>query len=244
MGRIKAVLFDLHGTLVQKGGRESLMRALHCAAEFLRERGYPQTFDDYFQAWTKKIKEVQFDGELREPSFEEWYFGILDALGIRGVDRSFIEGLNHYFMRGFEGTTTLFPATHTVLSDLKGRGYALALVSNSMAENTAADLERTGLVGRFDLLVISSEVGRRKPHPLMFQRALEGLGISASEGVFVGDDAVEDIWGAKRVGLRAILVSHVGYRDALDRDEDKRREGKPDAMIGDLRRLPALVRGL
>ncbi len=220
------------------------MRALQHAANFLIERGYPCTFEDYLRSWNAQIKKfTSSNEELREPTFEEWYYGILEDLAIRDADRAFLEGLNSYFMRGFEGTTTLFPGVDACLLELRQKGYLLALVSNSLAENTNTDLERTGLANSFDLVLVSSEVRRRKPHPLVFQAALERLGISPEEGVFVGDDPWEDIYGAKRIGLKTILIAHAGYRDVY-KDEDQRRKETADAVITDLESLVAALEHL
>lgn len=219
------------------------MQALRHAVEFLNERGYPYTLDDYLRSWHAQIRRFVSNEELHEPNFEEWYHGILGGLGLENVDRPFLEDLNSRFMRGFEGTTIPFPDASTCLSELREKGYTLALVSNSLAENTDTDLKRTGLADSFDLVLVSSEVRRRKPHPLVFQTALERLGISSEEAVFVGDDLWEDIYGAKRIGLRTILVTHAGYKDSVSKDEDKRRRVTADVVITELRALlPAVER--
>ena len=51
---------------------------------------------------------------------------------------------------------------------------------------------------------VSSEVGKRKPHPEIFERALEALEIEPNEALFVGDRLYEDIRGAGEVGLTTV----------------------------------------
>jgi HAD superfamily hydrolase (TIGR01509 family) len=100
----------------------------------------------------------------------------------------------------------LAASTHALLEALRGRGLKLALVSNTASPEWLLEpiLERQGLVERLDAIVLSSEVGRRKPHPAIFERALEELGVAAGQAVFVGDRLEADILGASRVGMKTV----------------------------------------
>jgi putative hydrolase of the HAD superfamily len=64
-----------------------------------------------------------------------------------------------------------------------------------------------GLAERVDAVVFSSEVGRRKPAPELYQAALDRLGVAAPEALYVGDRLLEDYDGPRRVGMRAILCT-------------------------------------
>jgi putative hydrolase of the HAD superfamily len=61
-----------------------------------------------------------------------------------------------------------------------------------------------GLAERLDFAVFSSEVGKRKPHPAIFERALEALEVAASDAVFVGDRLLEDVRGAGELGMTTV----------------------------------------
>jgi putative hydrolase of the HAD superfamily len=61
-----------------------------------------------------------------------------------------------------------------------------------------------GLAERLDFAVFSSEVGKRKPHPEIFQRALDALRVSAADAVFVGDRLYEDVRGAGELGMTTV----------------------------------------
>ena len=83
---------------------------------------------------------------------------------------------------------------------LRRRGLRLAVVANwdfGLHEHLA----RTGLAALFDAVVVSAEVGARKPHPLPFRVALERLGAAPGRSLHVGDDAVDDA-GARAAGMR------------------------------------------
>jgi putative hydrolase of the HAD superfamily len=61
-----------------------------------------------------------------------------------------------------------------------------------------------GLGERLDVAVFSSEIGKRKPHPAIFEAVLERLGVAAEQAVFVGDRRFEDVRGAKELGMTTV----------------------------------------
>jgi putative hydrolase of the HAD superfamily len=100
----------------------------------------------------------------------------------------------------------LAASTHALLEALRARGLKLALVSNTVSPLWLMDpvLERMGLVRRMDAIVLSSEVGKRKPHPAIFERALDELGVAPADALFVGDRLEADVLGASRVGMKTV----------------------------------------
>jgi HAD superfamily hydrolase (TIGR01509 family) len=96
--------------------------------------------------------------------------------------------------------------TPALLEALRGRGLKLGLVSNAFDPGWLLhrDLEQMGLAGQLDFAVFSSEVGKRKPHPAIFERALDTLGVPAAETVFVGDRLYEDVRGAGELGMTTV----------------------------------------
>jgi putative hydrolase of the HAD superfamily len=61
-----------------------------------------------------------------------------------------------------------------------------------------------GIAQRIDFAVFSSEVGKRKPHPAIFEAALEALSVEARDAMFVGDRLFEDIHGANELGMTTV----------------------------------------
>jgi putative hydrolase of the HAD superfamily len=96
--------------------------------------------------------------------------------------------------------------THPLLEALRERGLKLGLVSNAFDPGWLLhrDLEHMGLAERLDFSVFSSEVGMRKPHPAIFERALEELGVAPEAALFVGDRLFEDIRGAAELGMTTV----------------------------------------
>lgn len=97
------------------------------------------------------------------------------------------------------------PDTPTVLEALRLRGIKLGVVSNSDGR-IETDLVRRGLGGHFETVVDSHVVGIEKPDPAIFRIALERVGATAGEALFVGDVFAIDILGARRAGMEAVLL--------------------------------------
>ncbi len=106
----------------------------------------------------------------------------------------------------FASYYSLASTTHALLEALRRRGLALALVANTASPEWLLRpvLEEQGLVERLDVIVLSSEVGKRKPHPAPFERALGELGAAPGEALFVGDRLETDVVGASRTGIATV----------------------------------------
>jgi len=109
------------------------------------------------------------------------------------------------------GPAAEFPAHHgPLLRDLAAR-TRLGVVSNFDYTPTALDiLERAGIADLFEVIVVSDEIGWRKPRPEIFAQALRRLGVAAGEALFVGDRADIDVVGAQRAGMRAVWINRAG----------------------------------
>ena len=101
---------------------------------------------------------------------------------------------------------SLAASTHALLEALRERGLKLALVSNTASPLWLLQpiLERQGLTERVDAVVLSSEVGKRKPHPAIFEQALRELGVDSNQALFVGDRLEADVLGASWVGMKTV----------------------------------------
>lgn len=115
-----------------------------------------------------------------------------------------------------------------VLSDLRGRGLKLGLVSNT-GRDLDAFVEHHGL--DVDAAISSRVHGKTKPHESIFRAMLERLAVRAEEAAMVGDSPEDDVEGARALGMRAFLID----RDGRHPDWDD------DARLPDLRALPAAL---
>ena len=91
------------------------------------------------------------------------------------------------------------------LARLEARGIALGVVSNWNG-SLRGILEHHGIAPRLRCIVISALEGVRKPHPSIFERGVEALGLAKGEVAYIGDTFEIDVEGAERAGLRGILI--------------------------------------
>ena len=108
------------------------------------------------------------------------------------------------------------PDTADVLTALRARGLTLAVISNADGR-IEADLERYGLRPHFATVVDSYVVGVEKPHPGIFNIALDRIQATPDTAMYVGDVFSIDVLGARRAGLEAVLLDTLGgYPGNLD----------------------------
>jgi putative hydrolase of the HAD superfamily len=99
----------------------------------------------------------------------------------------------------------LAPGVRESLVRLRDR-FRLGLVTNGTSATQRAKLLALGIANLFDPVVISEEVGFRKPDVRVFELAIAGWGLPPESVLFVGDDPISDIQGAKAAEMRALQV--------------------------------------
>jgi putative hydrolase of the HAD superfamily len=99
----------------------------------------------------------------------------------------------------------LYDDVAPTLRALAARGLKIGLISNTH-RSLATFQQHFALDGLISAAVSSSEHGYLKPHPSIFEAALKLAGVAAGESVMVGDSFAHDIEGARRVGMRGVLV--------------------------------------
>ena len=120
-----------------------------------------------------------------------------------------------------------------MLRELHGQ-YKLGIVSNfAIPECVTKLLQRHGLAGFFDVVVVSGAVNKRKPSMEIFKHALEALGVKAEEAVFVGDTVDADVQGPKAAGMRTIYIERRPQKEA--------ETACPDQTIKNLKQLPNAI---
>lgn len=104
----------------------------------------------------------------------------------------------------------LYPDAAETVRRLDGMGLAIAVVSNRMAGPgmLRADVTGFGINDHVDVIVCSADVGYRKPHRIIFQRALQALSQRPADVVMVGDNFENDVRGAKALGITAVLKTN------------------------------------
>jgi HAD superfamily hydrolase (TIGR01509 family) len=202
---LDAVLFDWGDTLMRWAPQPDLLEAGHAAGFAALGRtpaaGITERFRDVYLASFFEpgvIEEVEYPGAVRR---------LLGEFDIVVSDEELARFLAAEHA-AWAPARMLATTTHALLESLRDRGLKLGLVSNAFdpPDLLHADLVKLGVAERLDLALFSSEVGRRKPDPLIFEQALARLGVEPERTLFVGDTLATDIAGAAAVGMRTCLA--------------------------------------
>jgi putative hydrolase of the HAD superfamily len=144
------------------------------------------------------------------------------------------EALLATYFEAWDPHTLTDPDAVPLLENLRERGLKVGVLSNTMWPRSAHErvFRRDGVLDLIDGAVYSSEIPWTKPHPEAFRAAMAAVGEDDPGAcVFVGDRPYDDVHGAKRAGMRAVLIPH----SAVPRFD----EVTPDAVITRLADLPA-----
>jgi HAD superfamily hydrolase (TIGR01509 family) len=203
---LRAVLFDWGDTLMHWNPDEELLERGHRAGlDALELDALPEA-----DAVAAHFRERY--GPLL------WAPGVVDEIEYPGLVRQLlgdfdIEVSDEELSRFLEAehaawgsARQLGGTTHALLDVLRERGLKLGLVSNAFDPGWLLhrDLEQLGVAARLDFAVFSSEVGKRKPHPDIFRRALHALKVEPEEALFVGDSLYHDVGGASELGMATV----------------------------------------
>ena len=211
MKHITGIGFDLFNTLITVDA-PALEKGLYRLMRSLLKSGF--AFDNvafsqaYREAALRFVEEARQDG--RETHNRFWISAALQSLGyhVPPDDPSIAVGVDAYFSAFLEHCH-LIPGTAEMLETLKAR-YRLGLLSNFTHGPAARKIvDRVGLTAFFDVVLISGELGYRKPHPLVFRRLIECFEVNGSQVLYVGDDPEPDILGAERAGIQPVWFTYV-----------------------------------
>jgi HAD superfamily hydrolase (TIGR01549 family) len=195
---LDAVLFDWGSTLMQFEWDDELLAAGHTAG--LEAIGRGAEADGFT---------CRYRSELLPAALAPGAAGRLDYLGelralLGGVADEELDRFLDAEHAAWRPARTLVGSAHALLGSLRGRGLRLGIVSNTWPEPSRLvrrELEELGVADRVDTIVLSGEVGVRKPDGAIFERALADLGADPLEALFVGDRLVDDVAGASALGM-------------------------------------------
>jgi putative hydrolase of the HAD superfamily len=195
---MRAVVFDLWETLID-WDRESNAQ--------LNERLAELAGDEFRERWS--VSRSKYTSPIR------------DALAEAGVPPAVMEDVCTLRRDHLRGALAPRPGAIDTLRELRRRGLKVGLITVC-----SEDIERlwpeSEFAGLFDGEVFSSSFGASKPDPRIYLHCCELLGVEPEDAVFVGDGANDELAGAQRVGMGAILIHRPGedplWPEVLDWD--------------------------
>lgn len=217
---IRCILFDFGDTLwtrkdvatwhqIEQEGNGRAVELLH---QIYPPEAFPSSIDpvsfgkQLHKMVKKEVHKLQRPGY--EPDFALATLTALQQLGFPAIERSTAGEVFEALRVRIPGSRHLFDDILPTLAELQRRGFLLGVVTNRWygGEPFLEDLQVMGLLDYFDAnhMAISADLGIRKPHPAIFQHALDALGVTAEEAVMVGDSFGADVIGAKQLNIFAV----------------------------------------
>ena len=202
MQGIRAVCFDLDNTLWDIW--PVILRAEQAMMAFLASR-YPRAMDGETLETLRAAREAV----AREYPQQQHDFSFLRQQALRqlsqrcGYPQQMVEEAFEVFLTA-RNQVELYGEVAESLQLLQRR-YRLFTASNGNA-----DLSRIGIAHWFERSVHAREVGALKPHAAVFHKVVEATDLQLHEVLYVGDDPMADIEGARRAGMRAVWINRNG----------------------------------
>jgi putative hydrolase of the HAD superfamily len=187
---VRAVIFDLWDTLVDFD-----VAAGRAFQDRVAER-LGRDPDEFAALWLHG-RAVRESGTLRNY-----------LLGI-GVAEYLVDEFVEWRRESTRALLSPRPGAVETLEALRARGHRLGLIT-VCSEDVPDVWSETVFADVFDATVFSCSVGLRKPDPRIYRIACEELAVEPDEAVFVGDGANDELAGAERVGIRAVLIHRAG----------------------------------
>jgi 2-haloacid dehalogenase len=220
MRGIRACVFDAYGTLFD----------VHSAVARLRARVGGQA-DALSKLWRTKQLEYTWLRALMGRHLDFWQVtgDALDYALVRtGTDRAVREPLMQAYL-----ALDAYPEVPDVLRRLREGGLETAILSNGAPKMLEAGARSAGIDGLLDAILTVEDVGIFKPHPKVYQLAVDRLAMPPEAIAFQSSNAW-DVHGAATFGLRAVWINRFGL-------PPERLPGAPEHEISDLSGLPSLI---
>jgi putative hydrolase of the HAD superfamily len=183
---VRAVIFDLWETLIDWD---------QVAAAQMVERVSALVGEDFRERWSG--------------SRTRYIAPIRTALADAGVPPEHLEAVCELRLAYVRGCLVPRPGAVETLRELRERGLKVGLIT-VCSEDVETAWPESEFAGLFDAEVFSNAVGLSKPDPRIYLLCCELLGVEPGEAVFVGDGANDELAGARRVGMEAILIHRPG----------------------------------
>jgi putative hydrolase of the HAD superfamily len=230
---IEAVIFDWGGTLTAWHDIDFHAEALALAAAVVGSGG--TSAEAGVHAARLRAANETIWGRSREHQHSATLTDLFDAAGLEHDP----ELLTAYY-EFWEPHTFTDPGVVPLFSALRRQGLKVGILSNTIWPRAwhRRFFERDGVLDLIDGDVYTSEIPWTKPSVKAFEAAMGAVHVEdPSRCVYVGDRLFDDIWGARKAGLKTIHIPH----STIPASQLGHTEGEPDAVVQSLREIPATI---
>jgi putative hydrolase of the HAD superfamily len=239
---IRAIAFDVNGTLVEIWTDDHMEEIYRAVGHFLMYQGIDlrryRVRDRYFEIMKEQLRtsaetHPEFDAvgiwrQIIEENRSE-YTNRLPPEKLEQLPLSLAEMYRGISRRKLK----LYPFVSEMLGALRGQ-IPMGLVTDAQSAYARAELHQAGILDYFDPIIVSGDYGYRKPDPRLFQLAIDALGVPAESILYVGNDMHRDIYGARQAGMQTLMFDP-------DQGTKEYEDCVPDHRITDYRDLLRLL---
>ncbi|HHK5534388.1 TPA: HAD family hydrolase [Bacillus mobilis] len=189
---IQAVLFDLDGTLLDR--RQSLKQFIH--DQYNRFASHLMNIEQ--SEYCSRFLELDNNGYTWK---DKVYATLLCEYNITTLTP---EQLLHDYITNFQHHCIPFQNMHELLQRLIQQNIKIGIITNGFTDFQINNLRALNIHTYTNTILVSEAEGIKKPHPEIFERALQKLDIKASECLYVGDHPENDVLGSERIGILGV----------------------------------------
>lgn len=206
---IRNYIFDLYGTLVDIRTEEAMPALWRRMALLYSFQGADYGPEELRQGYRAAVeaqierRAVDHPAILKdhiEPEILDVFRALYKEKGV-SPSQPTVQDTALFFRTLSMRHLRLYPQAAAVLKELRNRGQGVYLLSNAQAAFTVPELNKLGLASLFDGVVLSSDVGIKKPDSALFRHILQKYGLDPAECLMIGNDGEADMWGAEAVGM-------------------------------------------
>ena len=218
---IKAVIFDLDGTLLNRD--ESVKKFIDNQYDRLYKWVNHIPKEDYIT----RFIEMDHRGYVWK---DKVYQQLTEEFAIRGVTW---EELLQDYISHFKNHCIPFPNLFDLLEELRKNQWILGIITNGRGQFQMDNIKALGIEKYFEVILVSEWEGLKKPDSAIFLRALYRLNVSPNHSVYVGDHLENDVKASQKAGMKGIWKKDTQWSNV-----------EAEYMIEDLLELPALLHTL
>ena len=195
---IKGVVFDLDNTLLDFMKRKEF--AVKAAIKGMIEAGLIVNEDKSYNEINSIYEEFGWENQK--------VFDVFLEKSIGHVDNKFLAAGIVAYRRAREANLMAYPNVNKTLMALSKSGIKLGVVSDAPSREAWMRIYYLNLYHYFDVVITYDDSGERKPSPIPFQLALDGMGLRPEETIMIGDWPERDVVGAQQIGMKTAFARY------------------------------------
>lgn len=202
----KAIFFDLYGTLIDIKTDENELRVYETISRYISYHLVAISAEELKKAYFEGIQQHLSQSKEIYPDVDVYkiFSDIMHKYGKKRYSKNIVIDIAMLFRSLTIRHFGVFAGLYDVLY-LLSKSYEIAIISDAQWVFAEPEIAMLGLDQFFKLRILSSRLGFKKPDIRLFHHAMERVGVTSKESVYIGDNPFKDLAGAKKTGMKFIL---------------------------------------